>query len=166
MSDRKLVTGLFKDPSKAAAAVNDLSDRGVPTGTISAIVSEPAAQEAFAIESHSKVGEGAAIGAGTGGALGALIAGFTAVGALATTGVGLLAAGPIVAALAGAGAGAAAGGVVGGLIGLGIPENEIKRYEEHLEEGAVLLTVDVSRANASTVKDVLKKHDVDTLGQV
>jgi hypothetical protein len=60
-----------------------------------------------------------------GGALG-LLAG---IGALAIPGVGpLIAAGPIMAALAGLGVGGAVGGLVGALVGMGIPEYEAKRY--------------------------------------
>lgn len=159
------ITGLFKNPEKAADAVNELDRRALGLEA-SAIVTEPAAKKAFAIESHTRVAEGAAIGAGSGGAIGALVAGFTAVGALASTGVGLLAAGPIVAALAGAGAGAAAGGVLGGLIGLGFEENEVKEIEKGLENGAVLLMIQTTEANASDVRDVLKSHEVDTLGEI
>ena len=39
-----------------------------------------------------------------------------------------MAAGPVVATLAGLGAGAAAGGVTGALIGLGFPEHEAKTF--------------------------------------
>ncbi len=53
----------------------------------------------------------------------------------------LLAAGPVVAALAGAGAAGATGGLVGGLIGAGIPEVEAKRYAGRIREGAFLLSV-------------------------
>jgi len=48
----------------------------------------------------------------------------------------LIAAGPIVAALAGAGAGGAVGTLTGSLIGLGIPEFEAKSYEGYLNEGS------------------------------
>ena len=52
------------------------------------------------------------------------------IGALAIPGVGpFIAAGPIMAALAGAGVGAAVGGLTGALVGMGIPEYEAKRYE-------------------------------------
>jgi hypothetical protein len=45
------------------------------------------------------------------------------IGALAIPGVGpFIAAGPIMAALAGAGVGAAVGGLAGALVGMGIPE--------------------------------------------
>jgi hypothetical protein len=52
-----------------------------------------------------------------------------------------VAAGPVVAALAGAGAAGATGGLVGGLIGAGIPEIEAKRYAGRIREGAYLISV-------------------------
>jgi TusA-related sulfurtransferase len=64
------------------------------------------------------------------------------IGAIAIPGIGpLVAAGPVVAALAGAGAAGATGGLVGGLIGAGIPEIEAKRYAGRIREGAYLLSV-------------------------
>jgi hypothetical protein len=53
------------------------------------------------------------------------------IGVLAIPGLGVfIAAGPIMAALAGA-----AGGLTGALIGLGIPEYEAKRYEGKVKDG-------------------------------
>jgi len=73
-----------------------------------------------------------------GGALGWLVG----VGALAIPGVGpFIAAGPIMASLAGAGAGAVTGGIVGALVGMGMPEYEAKRYEGRIKEGGILLSV-------------------------
>ena len=64
------------------------------------------------------------------------------IGALAIPGIGpLVAAGPIVAALAGAGAAGATAGLVGGLIGAGIPEVEAKRYAGRIREGGYLISV-------------------------
>ncbi|HEY7334580.1 MAG TPA: hypothetical protein VH639_06825 [Bryobacteraceae bacterium] len=52
------------------------------------------------------------------------------IGAIAIPGVGpLIAAGPIMALLAGAGAGGAVGTLIGALVGMGIPEYEAERYE-------------------------------------
>jgi hypothetical protein len=56
-------------------------------------------------------------------------------------GLGLLAAGPVVAILAGLGAGAAAGGLTGALIGLGIPEHEAKFFNDAIERGGILVGV-------------------------
>ena len=64
------------------------------------------------------------------------------VGLLAIPGLGpFIAAGPIMAALAGAGAGGAIGGLTGALIGLGVPEYEAKRYEGLVKSGGILLSV-------------------------
>lgn len=149
-----VVTGLFESPSQAAAAVHTLEARGIPENEISIMAGEKFKKDAFAVDSHSKLPEGAAIGAGAGGAVVALAAGLTAVGAIATGGVGLIAAGPIVAALAGAGAGAAAGGVIGGAIGAAIPEHEIKHYEDAIKKGSVLVGV---HCDSDDDKDIAKQ---------
>jgi hypothetical protein len=64
------------------------------------------------------------------------------VGALAIPGLGpFIAAGPIMAALAGAGAAGVVGGIAGALVGMGIPEYEAKRYEGQVKDGGILLSV-------------------------
>ena len=64
----------------------------------------------------TRMPEGAATGAALGGLFGAIVAGLAAIGSITVPGVGLLASGPIVAALAGGGAGAAVGGLTGALV--------------------------------------------------
>ena len=67
---------------------------------------------------------------------------MTGIGALAIPGLGpFVAAGPIMAALAGVGVGGALGGVTGALVGMGIPEYEAKRYEGRIKDGGILLSV-------------------------
>jgi hypothetical protein len=146
-----ILTGLYTSPSAASSAVRTLEARGIPTADISVVAAEGTRREAFGIEGKTKAAEGAAVGAGLGGAMGAIIAGFTMVGALATGGVGLLAAGPIVAALAGAGAGATAGGAVGTLVGLAVPQNEIKFYDDALRKGSVLVGVNCDDSDRKAV---------------
>ena len=64
------------------------------------------------------------------------------IGALAIPGLGpFIAAGPIMAALAGAAGGAAVGGLTGALIGMGISEYEAKRYEGKVKNGNILMSV-------------------------
>ncbi len=138
----KVITAVFPSPREAAEAARALTAAGVPMSDISIVASEKVDREAFGIDTHSKLPEGAAVGAGLGGAIGALVAGLTSIGVIATGGIGLLAAGPVVAALAGAGAGAAGGSVLGGLVGWAIPEHEVKFYEDALEEGSVLIGVE------------------------
>jgi hypothetical protein len=64
------------------------------------------------------------------------------IGALAIPGIGpFIAAGPIMAALAGVGVGGVVGGITGALVGMGIPEYEAKRYEGRIRDGGILLSV-------------------------
>ncbi|MDX2148282.1 MAG: hypothetical protein SFZ23_12245 [Planctomycetota bacterium] len=153
----RVVTGLFNSPAAATSAVRSLESRGVGADQISLMASDSTKKEDFGIETKTKVGEGAAIGAGLGGAVGALLAGLTTVGAIASGGIGLIAAGPLVAALAGAGAGAATGGVIGSLVGLNIPENEIKFFQDALQKGSVLVGVTCKDSDEqSLVRDAMK----------
>ena len=158
MSD--VITGLFNKPSEAAMAINELEGKGVSADDISLIANETVNQENFGIAEQSKMPEGAAIGAVTGGVLTAVVAGLTAVGAVATGGAGLLISGPTVAALAGAGAGATAGTLIGGAIGAAIPEHEVKYYEDAIKKGSILLGVKYTSKNKDTIKSILKHYDV------
>jgi uncharacterized membrane protein len=80
------------------------------------------------------------------------------IGALAIPGLGVfIAAGPIMAALAGAAGGAAAGGLTGALIGMGIPEYEAKRYEGKVKDGNILLSVHTEdSAERDRAKNILE----------
>src|SRR4030095_4159743 len=96
----------------------------------------------FAHEKDTKAPEGATTGAGTGAVIGGVLGWLAGIGAIAIPGLGpFIAAGPIMAALAGLGAGGAAGGIVGGLVGMGLPEYEAKRYEGRVKDGGVLISV-------------------------
>src|SRR4029077_10938153 len=89
-----------------------------------------------------KAPEGATTGAGTGVVLAGAMGWLLGIGAIAIPGLGpFIAAGAIMAALAGAGVGGAVGGITGALIGMGIPEYEAKRYEGRVKDGGILLSV-------------------------
>ncbi|HVF90552.1 MAG TPA: hypothetical protein VNH22_10835 [Blastocatellia bacterium] len=136
-----LVTGLFNSRSSADRAVEDLVHYGFTRDDISLLMSDATRGREFGMQMATKAPEGAATGATIGGVLGAVAAGLVALGILAVPGLGLVAAGPIVATLAGLGAGAAAGGLTGALIGLGLPEHEAKFYNEEIERGGILVGV-------------------------
>ena len=144
------VTGLFRDRESAESAYQSLVARGYSQDDIDLVMSEDARKKHFTPTSETVVetdmGHKAMKGAGVGGAIGvtvgATLAAIAAVGtSLAIPGLGLVIAGPIVAALAGAGAGGAAGGLVGTLVGAGIPEERVKRYETGLKDGGIVLGV-------------------------
>jgi uncharacterized membrane protein len=92
------------------------------------------------------------------------------IGALAIPGVGpLIAAGPIMATLAGAGVGGAIGGITGALVGLGIPEYEAKRYEGRIQKGGILLSVHCASSDeVKRAKEVIERtggEDVSSTGE-
>ena len=137
MSTDLVAYAIYPDRTSFEAALDALRAAGFRNSDVSAILPErDRTAKDLAHEINTKVPEGAAAGAGTGAAVGGVLGWLVGIGALAIPGVGpLVAAGPIVAALAGAGAGGATGGLVGGLIGAGIPEVEAKRYAGRVREG-------------------------------
>lgn len=161
----QLVTGVFNNSTDAQRALDALATAGFTSSEVSVLTSESTSDNAFAVRTGSKVGEGAAVGAGLGGAAMALIVGLSAVGIVASGGLGLVAAGPIVAALAGAGAGAAAGGLVGGLIGLGIPEHEAKYYDGVISKGGVLIGVKSEGERRDRAKQILKDNGAESISR-
>lgn len=136
-----LVTGLFKTRSGAEKAVESLVDYGFSRDDISLLMSDATRGREFTLQMATKAPEGVATGAAVGGVLGAIAAGLVALGIVVIPGLALVAAGPVVATLAGLGAGGVAGGVAGGLIGLGLPEHEARFYGEEIEKGGILVGV-------------------------
>jgi len=136
------VFGIYSDYAKVERAVDVLKTAGFRNTDISVLFPENVGTKDFAHEKGTKAPEGATTGAATGAVLGGAMGWLAGIGALAIPGVGpLIAAGPIVAALAGAGVGGAVARIAGALIGMGIPEYEAKRYEGRVKKGGILLSV-------------------------
>src|SRR5262245_32573858 len=122
--------GIYKNQAQVERAVDRLKVEGYRNTDISVLFPENIGTKDFAHEKHTKAPEGATTGAGTGVVVGGALGWLAGIGALAIPGIGpFIAAGPIMAALAGAGVGGTVGGIVGALVGVGIPEYEAKRYE-------------------------------------
>ena len=136
------VFGIYKDRASVEHGVDGLKAAGFSNADISALFPANEGTKDFATEKHTKAPEGATTGAGTGVVLGGTLGWLVGIGALAIPGLGpFIAAGPIMAALAGAGVGGAVGGLTGALVGMGIPEYEAKRYEGRVKDGGILLSV-------------------------
>ncbi len=152
------VFGIYTHRSYAEEAVDALRAANFRNTDISVLFPDNVGTKDFAHEHHTKAPEGTTAGATSGAVLGGVLGWLVGIGALAIPGVGpLLAAGPIVAALAGAGAVGVAGGIVGALVGLGIPEYEAKRYEGRVKNGGILLSVHCDSHDwIVKAKDILK----------
>ena len=158
--------GIYPDRIAFEAGLEALRAAGFRPSDVSAVLPErDTTTKDLAHEIHTKAPEGIAAGAGAGAAIGGVVGWLLGIGALAIPGIGpLVAAGPIVAALAAAGAAGATGGLIGGLIGAGMPEIEAKRYAGRLREGGYLVSVHCDDGNwATRAREVLKEtgaHDV------
>jgi hypothetical protein len=142
MSKNISVYGIVPSETQLQACLNRLRNDGFRPEDVSILMPENLGNKDFAHEQNSKAPEGAATGGVAGGVMGGALGWLVGVGALAIPGLGpFIAAGPIMAALAGLGAGAALGGTAGALIGLGMPEYEAKRYEGRIRKGGILLSV-------------------------
>jgi hypothetical protein len=162
----KAVVCVASSMAQADGIVSDLRLAGFPDSDISVLLPDPNSARDIGHEKHTKAPEGAAVGAGTGGVLGGAIGLLAGIGTLAIPGLGpFIAAGPILAALSGAGAGAAVGGLTGGLVGAGFPEYEAKQYEEKLRRGSILVAVHTEdREQQRTAKEIFQRANADDIG--
>jgi hypothetical protein len=145
----KTVTALFETRAAAAHAVDAMIQAGHRRESISVVMqrmpNEGGDGPEAALGRH--VAEGAGVGAAMGG-----VAGFVALGLAAIVpGVGVIAAGPLVAALVGAAAGGAVGTLAGALVGAGLTDLDAARTAQLLAKGGVLVAVDVDDAKAGPV---------------
>ncbi len=152
------VFGIYPSPERAERAVDSIIAAGFSSSDISVLLPDTRSTKEFAHQKETKAPEGTTAGVTTGGVIGGTIGVLAGVGTLAIPGLGpFIAAGPIMAGLAGLGVGGALGGLVGALIGMGIPEYEAKRYEGRVKGGGTLLSVHCDTSDqVSRAKDLLK----------
>jgi hypothetical protein len=164
------VFGIYPSYTAVEIGVDELRAAGFRNADISALFPENVGTRDFAHEKNTKAPEGATTGAGTGVVLGGAMGWLLGIGAIAIPGLGpFIAAGPIMAALAGAGVGGAVGGITGALIGMGIPEYEAKRYEGRVKDGGILLSVHSDSSDwTKRAKEILKRtgaQDISSTGE-
>jgi hypothetical protein len=135
MPRKNAVFAIYRDRMHVEEGIDALLDNGFRIEDISVVLPEIQGATDFAASKsiRSPSGAGAVTGAVVGGTLG-LLAG---VATLSVPGLGpILAAGPIMEALAGTGA-----GLIGALESLAIPQDEAGQYEGMIRDGKVLLSV-------------------------
>ena len=164
------VFGIYPSYESVERAVDALRVAGFRSTDISVLFPENVGTKDFAHAKGTKAPEGAATGAGTGAIVGGTLGWLTGIGALAIPGVGpFIAAGPIMAGLAGAGVGGAVAGIAGALIGMGIPEYEAKRYQGRIAKGGILLSVHSDNSDwTKRAKEILERtgaEDIASAGE-
>lgn len=162
-----LMTGMFRDKESADRAYMAVQLRGYGSNEIYLVMSDDTKARHFSSDIHAtnignKSLEGAGAGSAIGFTVGAIAAGLAIAGAsIVIPGIGLVIAGPLVAAAAGAGAGGVAGGVIGALIGAGIPRERAIVYEKGVKEGHIVIGVHPrNKADADYIENEWIKNDV------
>jgi hypothetical protein len=111
MAKNKAVFGIYSNQSGVENAVQMLRDGSFSNSDVAVLFPESVSNRELGTTKATKAPEGATAGGGTGAVLGGVLGWLVGIGSLAIPGVGpFIAAGPIVAALAGAGVGGAVGG--------------------------------------------------------
>ncbi len=164
------VLGIYTGYAAVERAVDELREAGFRNTDISVLFPANAGTKDFAHEKGTKAPEGATAGGGTGAIVGGALGWLAGIGALAIPGVGpFIAAGPIMAALAGGAVGGAVGGFTGALIGFGMPEYEAKRYEGRIQKGGILLSVHCDDSDWTKMgKEILERtgaEDIASAGE-
>jgi uncharacterized membrane protein len=155
----------------AHRVIEALTQAGISRDRIGLVASDAEGKYSTSLESgkthrDQDVSEGAATGAGTGAVLGGLGGLLVGLGALAIPGIGpVIAAGPIVSALAGAGIGAATGGLLGALVDLGIPEEHANAYAEGIRRGGTLVYANIDENQANQVVQIMNRFNPVDINQ-
>ena len=158
----KTIVGLYDDIATARMVVEELAAAGFERNDISLVANNSVTGltgTGATGGDGEAMAEGAAGGALVGGALGGLGGLLLGLGALAIPGIGpVVAAGPIVAGLTGAGIGAAVGGLAGALINWGVPEEEAQFYAEGVRRGGTLVAVKSDDGRVNEALRIMNQH--------
>jgi hypothetical protein len=132
--------GVFARVAQADRAVAELLEAGFRRDQISVICPKCGPGQFPDLEHVDPAGGHAAKAAAGGSAIGAVLGGLaTIAGLTATGGLGLLAAGPL---LAGMGGGAVAGGFIGAMLTRGLEPEVADFYDQALQRGRILVAVE------------------------
>jgi predicted phage tail protein len=148
----KVAIGVFQNEDQARRAVDDLKRAGFSEDEIGFL-----ARAGFK-ETTKEVATSIAAGTAGGGVIGGALA---AAASLLIPGVGAVLAGGILAITLGM---AGAGALVGMLTGMGLTDQEARRYQRELEEGHTIVVVKAANAHGDAV-EILRRdgaYNVDT----
>jgi Protein of unknown function (DUF3341) len=164
------VFGVYSNTADVEGAIDALQAAGFRSTDISVLLPENVGNKDLTHEKRTKAPEGAAAGGVSGAVLGGTLGWLAGMGMIAIPGVGpLIAAGPILSALAGVGIGGTVAGITGALIGTGIPEYEARKYVGRVKSGGVLMSVQAHDAErARKARSILRDtgaEDISLTGQ-
>ena len=160
----KTIVRIYDNFSEAREAVADLVEAGFNNETISLVARDADGRLASHLERsttqvEAEPPESEEEGALTGGVIGGLAGMLLGLGIVAIPGVGpVLAAGPLIAALMGAGAGSVTGSLIGSIVEWDVPEAEAEYYAEQVRQGGTLVSAVVPDDWADRAASLMDRH--------
>lgn len=152
----KASVAVYNSHDDAVQALNLLTDQNFPLDKVSILGKAEVEDDKIHIRSNTPLIASPLI-AGT--ALGTTFGLLTGIGVLAIPGLGFLfGAGAIVGLFGGFEAGALIGGVGSFLLSIGIKEDYVVKYEEHLKNGKFLIFINGTDAEIEKAKWILHEH--------
>ncbi|WP_050182207.1 general stress protein [Domibacillus robiginosus] len=170
----KIVGGVFHEHEAVIKVIEELKLKGYSIDDISVFAKSSKDVRDIEHETNAEITtdsserlehaeRGAGIGALSGGLLGGSLGAILGAGLIAIPGIGpIVAAGPIVAGLTGAGVGLGSGGIIGALAGAGISEEKAKEYERYLKEGNIVVLVDAKENHEAEINQIFETHHTTT----
>ena len=165
------ITRLYNSHTEARAVVDALRAANVGERNISVLASnadewhsdrKPATYPDKDLDGRDDRAEAAGTGAGLGAVAGGAVGALTGLGLMAIPGVGpIVAAGWLVATLAGAAAGGATGGIIGALTQTGATPDEAEVYAESLRRGGAVVSVQTDDADQSRIVAIMDRSSID-----
>lgn len=139
-SKKPVRVGVFSRIAQADRAVHALVAAGFPKDQITVICPSCTAEKFDEYKKEQPAGAHTPAAAAGGSAIGAVLGGLVAaVGVVASGGIGLLVAGPL---LAGAAGGAVAGGLIGAMSTRGLEKEVANFYDQALQKGKILVAIE------------------------
>ncbi|MGH9236586.1 MAG: hypothetical protein ACRD3G_00985 [Vicinamibacterales bacterium] len=159
-----LVLALFDDPASAAAAARDLRSLGIARERVSVVArshdEEGALAEASGASPGSEIEDSRAASR-----LGELSGHLLAAIALVLPGIGsIVADGPLAAGL-GEAAGHVAGGIARALRQAGLERGEAERWQQQIEQGAILVGAHVDESTVPAVHGVFSRSGAASIAE-
>jgi hypothetical protein len=159
-----LVLALFDDPASAAVAARDLRQLGIARERVSVVArshdEEGALAEASGASPGSEIEDSRPASR-----LGELSAHLLAAIALVIPGVGpIVADGPLAAGL-GEAAGHVAGGIARALRQAGLERSEADRWQQRIEDGAILVGAHVDSAGVPAAREVFSRNGAASVAE-
>lgn len=140
-----LTAGVFESVQRAANAIDGLAGVGLAPGALGAVMSDRTAERHFGpANARQELGAGGTFGAN----VNRVAASLSPMAALGTPGAGLVATGPLAAALVGAGLGSRSG-LEHALAQLGVALDQAREVARRVKNGAVLVSVPVDGGTQS-----------------